>query len=138
MFNRQVEALLTICALSIFADKRVFASEITAFVQSAAKINTKVESDIVVTEAKLLMWFELNRVHLHDKVSLKPVGFKHWFETVLSDLKGFKDAEFVVEILNYISLADGELHVSERALSVLVDTALKNQMRVSPEMLEIF
>lgn len=121
MFNRKVHAVLTVIALSVFADKRVLSTEITAFVKSADIIQKKVKSDIPVTEAKLLLWFELNRMNLRDKMKLGPVGFERWFETVLSELSALSDKSFISDIVRRISYADGELHVSEQALSVMLE-----------------
>jgi len=70
MFNRQVEAVLKLIALSIVADKRVLSEEITTFVESADVIQHNIQSDIVISEAKLLLWFELNRAELQSKMSL--------------------------------------------------------------------
>lgn len=120
MFNRKVDAVLTVIALSIFADKRVLSTEITAFVKSAGLIQSKVDSAIPVTEAKLLMWFEMNRMHIRDKMSLGPVGFRHWFENLLAEFSTLSDTTFVTDIVDRISHADGELHISEKALAVML------------------
>ena len=126
MFNRQVNAVLTLIALSIVADKRVLSSEITVFIKSAKLINKKIESDLPITEAKLLAWFENNRIILRDKVNLGPVGFERWFETVLADISDFEDKQFIMDMIEKIAQADGEVHVSETALLALV------ARRVSP------
>ena len=126
MFNKQVNGVLTLIALSIFADKRVLSSEITAFIKSAEQINKNVRSEIPITEAKLLMWFETNRLHLRERVNLRPAGFKHWFDTVLEDVAEYKDKLFLMEMIDLISNADGELHISEKALMVLVDKTIKD------------
>lgn len=131
LFNIQVEALLTVIALSIFADERVLSSEISAFIKSAKDIEAHVTSDVPVTEAKLLMWFEMNRLRLSDKIRLGPIGFKHWFESVIAELSAYSDEAFVVDMLNRISVADGELHVSEKALSVLVEGQFRSQAKTA-------
>ena len=123
MFNREIEALLSIIALSIFADKRVLSEEIKAFVESADLIQSKVYSDIVLSETKLLLWFELNRVELQDKMSLGPVGFKRWFEDTVAELPVISDKRFIMEIIGKISKADNEFHISEKALGVMLDRA---------------
>jgi len=73
MFNRQIDAVLKVIALSIFADKRVLSEEISAFVESAEIIQSKVQSDIAISETKLLLWFELNRAELQNRMKL---GFR--------------------------------------------------------------
>lgn len=126
MFSRKVHAVLTVIALSVFADKRVLSTEITAFVKSADVIQKKVQSDIPVTEAKLLLWFELNRMEIRDKMSLGPVGFKRWFETLMTELVSISDKTFISDLVRLISHADGELHVSERALAVMLENKFKS------------
>lgn len=121
MFNREIEALLKIIALSIFADKRVLSTEITAFVESASVIQRHVNSDIVISETKLLLWFELNRAEIQDKMTLGPVGFKRWFEDTLSDLPVLSDKSFISEIIGHIANADEEFHISEKALGVMLE-----------------
>lgn len=121
MFSKEVNGVLTLIVLSIFADKRVLSSEITTFIKSAAIINKKVRSDSPITEAKLLAWFENNRIILRDKTRLGPVGFEHWFATVLADISDFKDKRFIMDMIEKIAQADGEVHISEKALLALVD-----------------
>lgn len=121
MFNNEVNGVLTLIALSIFADKRVLASEITSFIKSAGVINKKVKSETPITEAKLLAWFENNRIFLRDKTLLGPVGFEHWFKTILTDVSDFEDKSFIMDMIEKIAQADGEVHISEKALLALVD-----------------
>lgn len=120
MFNRQINAVLKVIALSIFADKRVLSEEITAFVESADLIQSKVNSDITISETKLLLWFELNRAELQSKMTLGPAGFKHWFENLLSELPVLSDKSFITDIIGRIANADQEFHISEKALGVML------------------
>ena len=115
-----MNGVLTLIALSIVADKRILASEITAFIKNAQLIDKKLKNDSPITEAKLLAWFENNRVTLRDKVSLGPVGFERWFKSVLADISDFEDKSFIMDLIEKISQADGEVHISERALLALV------------------
>jgi len=121
MFNRQIEAVLKLIALSIFADKRVLSEEITAFVESADLIQANVQSDITITETKLLLWFELNRAEIQNKMTLDSYEFQHWFEGLLSELPFLSDKRFIRDIIEKISNADGEFHISEKALDVILD-----------------
>lgn len=124
MFTRQIDAVLTLIALSIFADKRVLSEEITAFVSSADLIQRNVHSDISITETKLLLWFELNRTDLRDKMNLNAVEFEQWFEALLSDLPTLSDMTFIADISANIFNADSELHISEKALGVILERKL--------------
>ena len=121
MFNREIDAVLKVIALSIFADKRVLSSEITAFVESAELIQENVNSDIVITEAKLLLWFELNRADLREKISLKVTEFEKWFVSLLEDLPVLPNKRFMTEAVERISNSDGEFHISEKALEVILN-----------------
>ena len=125
MFNREIDAVLKVLALSIFADKRVLSEEISAFVESADLIHQKLNSDIVISESKLLLWFELNRSDLQSKMSLRPAPFQAWFEELISDLPVISDKRFILDIIERISKADGELHISEKALGVMLDRTFK-------------
>jgi len=121
MFNRQIEAVLKVIALSIFADKRVLSEEITTFVESATLLESKLNSAIKITETKLLMWFEINRAELQDKMSLRSAEFKQWFETLLSDFPVMSDKNFITDIIANIANSDQEFHISEKALNVMLD-----------------
>jgi len=111
MFSREISAVLKIIALSIFADKRVLSEEITAFVESADLIQSQLNSDMVISETKLLLWFELNRAGLQAKMFLGSEDFKLWFETLISELPVMSDTQFITDIIERISNADGELHI---------------------------
>ncbi len=123
MFNRQVDAVLNVIALSIFADKRVLSEEISAFVESADLLQSKLHSDILISETKLLLWFELNRTELQSKMQLGSSAFQHWFEDLLLELPAMSNKRFITDIVGRISNADGELHISEKALGVMLNRA---------------
>jgi len=124
MFNREIEALLSLTAFSIFADKRVFANEIDSFVKSADQIQAVGRSTLAITESKLLYWFEMNREQLQDKMKLGPAGLKRWLLMIMDDLAAFPDKGLIVSLIKKISKSDGEYHISEKALCVLVEEKL--------------
>jgi len=121
MFNREIDAVLKVIALSIFADKRVLSEEITAFVKSADRIQSHLNSDIAITETKLLLWFELNRAELQGKMSLGALEFKRWFEILITEMPVLSDKRFITDIIEQISNSDGEFHISEKALEVMLE-----------------
>jgi len=125
MFNREVEAVLSVIALSIFADKRVLSTEIAAFVKSADIIKANVHSDLPLSEAKLLLWFEMNREQIRAKMELDAIEFKAWFEAIFNEFPRLPDKTFISEIVESIARADGELHVSEKALYVMLERNFK-------------
>ena len=56
-------------------------------------------------------------------MSLGPVGFKRWFEDTVAELPVISDKRFIMEIIEKISKADNEFHISEKALGVMLDRA---------------
>jgi len=125
MFDHEVEAVLSVIALSIFADKRVLSTEITAFVKSADVISAHVNSDLQLSEPKLLLWFELNRERIQAKMQLGPAEFEAWFDSIFEDFARIPDKTFISDIVENIARADGELHISEKALSAMLDRKFK-------------
>jgi len=123
MFNRQIEAVLKVIALSIFADKRVLSEEISAFVESADLIQANLQSDIVISETKLLLWFELNRSEIQNIICLDSAGFQRWFEDLISDLPVLPNTQFITNIIEKIANADGD--ISEKALEVILERSFE-------------
>ena len=124
MFNRQTEAVLSLTAFSIFADKRVISEEISKFMSLSKVLRTTDISDIEITEPKLLHWFEMNRANLQDKMTLGPAGLKRWINMVIDDLSEFKQKSLILDWITQIAKADGEHHISEKALFVLLEDRL--------------
>jgi len=54
-------------------------------------------------------------------MKLGPAGFKHWFEDLLSELPIMSDKRFIIDIIENIAKADGEFHISEKALEVILN-----------------
>ena len=124
MFNRQTEAVLSLTAFSIFADKRVLSEEISKFMSLSNVLRKTDISDIEITEPKLLHWFEMNRSILQDKMTLGPAGLKRWINIVIDDLSEFKQKSLILDWITQIAKADGEHHISEKALFVLLEDRL--------------
>ena len=124
MFNRQTEAVLSLTAFSIFADKRVLSEEISKFMSLSNVLRKTDISDIEITEPKLLHWFEMNRSILQDKMTLGPAGLKRWINIVIDDLSEFKQKSLILDWITQIAKADGEHHISEKALFVLLQDRL--------------
>ena len=124
MFNRQTEAVLSLTAFSIFADKRVLSEEISKFMSLSNVLRKTDISDIEITEPKLLHWFEMNRSILQDKMTLGPAGLKRWINMVIDDLSEFKQKSLILDWITQIAKSDGEHHISEKALCVLLQDRL--------------
>jgi len=120
MFNRHVNAVLTILTLSVVADKRILSEEITAFVESAERLNAEMDSDLEITEAKLLLWFEFNRADIQSKMDLKPLEFEAWLKSVFDEVAALPKIDFIADIVDDIAKSDGEFHISEEALEMIL------------------
>ena len=112
-----VNSVLSLIAATIFADKHIYASEVETFLKSTVKLKPVLRLEPKLTEAKLLSWYEMNKDEIRDKVSTP--YFKDWFYSLLERLKDFPEKEAILETMKKIAYADGEVHVSERALVAL-------------------
>lgn len=117
MFTEQEDDLLTLLAVTIFADKRVFAREIEAFLHSSKTLNLGAGRSKKVNQDTLLLWFEANRQEL--KAIHTRDDFADWFADLTRRLAAYPDKEKLLGIMNDIARSDGEVHVSETALMVL-------------------
>ena len=117
--NSEVKNILILISATIFADKRVYASEVDTFIQSAKSLGVLKRLAPSLSEAKLLNWYEMNKDYVRDNLSTP--YFKDWFYKLLDALSEVPEKEFIVEAMKKISQADGEIHVSERALIVLAE-----------------
>lgn len=113
--------VLTLLALAIFADKKVYAREIEAFVDIAVNTFAKDSSVRNLNEADVLLWYENNRADL--KVYLAQADFRARISALFARLKGHTLQPHLIDALRYISKADGEVHVSELALIALAGKA---------------
>lgn len=99
----------------VFADKRVFADEIDTFVNSARFFEA---SESELSPAKLLSWFETHRDDLKHRMENRTT-FETWIYQILDNLSDHPDQQAILNKMIKISKADGEEHISERALIVL-------------------
>ena len=109
--------ILSLIAASIFADKRVYASEIEAFVKASAELAALEGLKPKLSEAMLLSWYEQNKDDIRRKIATP--YFKDWFYDLLARLSHVSDKRSILDAMQKISLADGTIHVSERALITL-------------------
>ena len=114
MLSREIDDLLSLLALMIFADKRVLENEISAFVRLADKLQVAREIEPKLSEAKLSVWFETNKEQL--QAVLTRDDFETWLYERLDRLKPLPDKISILAVLCDIASSDGEVHVSEKAL----------------------
>jgi len=118
MFSETIDNILKLLAITVFADKRVYADEIETFINSASNLDAFDKSDVHISPAKLLVWFETHRDELKNHV--EPNGtFENWIYKILDNLSAHPDRHAILNRMIKISKADGEVHISEKALIAL-------------------
>lgn len=117
MFTIEQNNILSLIAATIFADKRVYASEIEIFCKATAKLKVLQKTTNKISEAKILVWYEMNKDDMCQKMTAP--YFKDWFYNLLEQLSDVQDKQSILDIMHKISLADGDVHVSEMALTTL-------------------
>lgn len=118
MFTNSIDSILKLLALTVFADKRVFADEIDTFINSARNFEAFETSETDLSPAKLLAWFETHRGELKDRLENLST-FEIWVNNILDDLSDHPEKHAILNRMIKIAKADRELHVSEKALIVL-------------------
>lgn len=139
--------VLRLMAAIIFADKHVYDSEVSAFVNSASQLNLdrdfnpNTENQLVVTRnlsikaprpaenddplspalsrSQLSDWYETNKNHIRDELSTP--FYKDWFYNLLDQLSDLPNKETILSVMRDISMADGKVHINERALITLAE-----------------
>lgn len=114
MLSENIDDLLSLLALMVFADTRVIEDEISAFVRLADKLQIARSMDPKLSEARLAIWFETNREQVQS--AFEEDGFEAWLYERLDRLKPLPDKISILAVLCDIASSDGEVHVSEKAL----------------------
>lgn len=117
MTSTEQNNILSLIAATIFADKRVYASEVEVFCKATANLKVLQQTTSKLSEAKILIWYEMNKDDIRQKITTP--YFKDWFYDLLDQLSDVQDKKSILNIMQKISLADGDVHVSERALMAL-------------------
>ena len=118
MFPDNINSILKLLALAVFADKRVFADEIDTFINSAKNLEAFETSETDISPAQLLTWFESHRGELKDRLENLST-FEIWVNDILDNLSDHPEKHAILNRMIKIAKADRELHVSEKALIVL-------------------
>ena len=117
MLSTKLHDVLSLFAVTIFADKRVFAKEIETFMRAAKRMNVIQNDDEHLSEAKLLYWFDVHKDSIRQVV--KSSEFEPWLYSLLERLKPVKNKNVILNIMADIAKSDSDFHVSEKALIVL-------------------
>ncbi len=113
----QDHAILSLLALTMFADKQVLATEIKAFSEAVIRMS---ETDILhpgYTETRAILWYENNKDDLKDH--LDPQNFEDCIGELLTTLDGMQNKSELLKEMVAIANSDHDEHVSERALAVI-------------------
>lgn len=117
MVSEDLHDILSVIAVMIFADKRVFAKEIETFLKMSEKVQQLHKVDDRLSEAKLLSWFDANSAIIRDKIQTP--RFESWFYGCLDRLSGIYDKGAIIDIMGEIAKSDDDFHISEQALIIL-------------------
>lgn len=120
MLDTELEDILTVLAVGVYADKRIFASEIQAFTRSVSGVALSRRENSTVTGAQALLWFEMNKDEIRDKFDGPRPEFDAWIIPILERVSEHGNIDELIGILDIISVADDEFHISEKAFIVLV------------------
>lgn len=119
MISNELNNLLSLIAATIFADRHVYDSEVEAFIQATFQLKAVGESEPKLQESSLLDWYESNNNDIRQKLSTP--YFKDWYYELLESLSHLEDKVSILDVMRKISSADGEVHISERALITLAE-----------------
>ena len=112
-----LDDILSLLAASIFADKRILSSELDAFVEAGQNLDAAAMRGADLSEAALRVWYEQHNPGIRAKMATP--YFKDWFYELLARLSDLPGKRKILEAMLFISRADGQVHVSERALITL-------------------
>ena len=119
MFSKDLHNILCLIAACIFADKHIYDSEIEAFVTSTLKLKIAKRLEPKLSKTRLLAWYEENKQTIRQR--LETPYFKDWFYDLLNQLAKVPDKDSILNVMRDIARADGEVHISERALITLAE-----------------
>ena len=120
MLQSEMEDILTVLAVGIFADKKIHSSEIRVFIQSVSRLKLSNREMPTLSEAKALTWFEMNRDAVRAKFSGPRSEFDAWIVANLKRVGEHADRDVMLHLLTKIFWADNEVHNSEAAFMALI------------------
>ena len=111
------QSVLELLAVTMFADKKVLASEIQAFVANVQWLQNDHVLKTSLSEGEIIKWYEANKGAM--RALIQPGNFEAWMDLKVEELKDFPDKHLLLRAMDEIAHADGEKHISEKALEVL-------------------
>lgn len=117
MFTQEIEDIMSLLVLTVFADKKLYSEEIETFISLAKEMEAFNSAENRMSEAKMLVWFENNKFDL--MVRLETPDFEAWFYELLDRLAHINHKPLILKCMARLAAADDDVHVSERALLAL-------------------
>ena len=114
MFTKTIEDILTLFAMTILADRRLFMEEMEVFMDLSSTIEQFNTGPAKLSGAAMLEWFENHKAEL--LVKLETPDFDSWFYGILDRLAPLENKNVILQAMGALSIADDNVHVSERAL----------------------
>jgi len=115
--NSKDQSILELLAMTIFADKQIFAAEIRAFTKSVLLLQEQGVIETQMSEANVILWYETHKDELQSL--LQTERFENWMDAKIIALQTLSNKVMVLEAIEYIAKSDEEEHISEKALRVL-------------------
>lgn len=109
--------VLELLAITMFADKQVLAAEIQAFTDIILRFQRENILATELSEAEIINWYEDHKEDLKQVVNHN--AFEPWISEKIRALRDFPDKHLLLRGIDEIAEADGEKHVSEKALEVI-------------------
>lgn len=125
MEQTDLNDILLLLTVGIYADKRVHANEIAVFTRSLSRLELSKNDIPKISEAKALAWFEMNKDNVRHIFNAPRSDFNRWFIPILERVGQHAHKSVLLRLLTDIFLADDEMHVSETALDVLIKRVWK-------------
>lgn len=120
MLQPEMHDILMVLAVGVFADKKIHSSEIQVFMRSVSRVQLSKRDIPILSEAKALSWFEMNKGEVRQMFAGPRSEFDGWFIPILKRVGNHADKDALLHLLNMIFLADREMHNSETALMTLI------------------
>jgi len=118
--KNELKDILSLIAATVLADKRILTSEVDVFMTSTRQLDIVNQLEPTISEAKLKAWFERNKNDISQKLATP--YFKDWLYEVLDRLKDVPNKAPILKVMQEISIADQDVHVSERTLIALSES----------------
>jgi len=114
-----LDSILCLIAATIMADQQTARSQGRTFLKLAGSLEYIHDMGFDLTEAKLLIWYELN----HDKIleNLQETRFKEWYFDLLARLSDLPNKNLLLKALQKIFPTQNNDHLNGRALIALTE-----------------